>query len=63
MSLRLVSVYGVWLTEARYLPSEDEPPERYPVIIRHYLGLVRFDAWQPPFKPGWISVGVPPEER
>jgi hypothetical protein len=61
--MTLVSVYGVWLREARYLPSEDEPGERYPVIITHYLGCVRFDAWHPPFKPGWISVGVPPEER
>jgi hypothetical protein len=54
---------GVWLTEARYLPTEDLPPERSPLIIKHYLGCVRFEIWHPPFKPGWISVGMPPEER
>jgi hypothetical protein len=63
MSLTLVSVYGVWHTEARALPNEDLPGPREVVVVKHYLGCVRFDAWHPPFKPGWVTVGVPPEER
>jgi hypothetical protein len=64
--MRLVSTYGVWHTEARELPNEDlplAPAEAGVAIIKHYLGCVRFDAWHPPFKAGWVSVGVPPEER
>jgi len=61
--MRLVSLCGVWLTEARYLPTEDEPPERYPVIIRHDLGRMRCDSWAPPVKPGaWVSCGPIPED-
>jgi hypothetical protein len=59
----VIATCGVWLTEARELPSEDVAGMREVAIIKHFLGCVRFDAWQPPFKPGWISVGVPPDER
>ena len=60
----MITTCGVWLTEARYLPNEDLPTAvREIVIVKHYLGCVRFDLWHPPFKRGCISVGVPPGER
>jgi hypothetical protein len=59
----MITTCGVWLTEARALPNEDLPGVRETAIVKHYLGCVRFEIWHPPFKTGWISVGVPPEER
>jgi hypothetical protein len=55
---------GVYQQEFRDLPNEDLPGPPNLIVMRHYLGRVRFDMWQPPFKPGikGITHGLTPEE-